>query len=64
MAAAFAGRVAEAGGLPVLTDTFVRNGMHIGGRVVHRNNGQFLVAFQHQRALFNVQLVFALIGNL
>lgn len=54
-------RHGEAGGLPVLSDAFVRNGMHIGGRVVHRRNGQFLVAFSRQRAMFNVQLTLVML---
>ena len=61
MTGMFAARMAEAGGLPVLSESFVRNGMHIGGRVLHRRNGQFLVAMQHQRAVFNVQLTLAML---
>jgi hypothetical protein len=45
----------------VLTESFVRNGMHIGGRLVHRRNGQFLVAFSRQRAIYNVQLTLTML---
>ena len=45
-----------AAGMPILTETLTKNAVHIGGRMVHRRNGQYLVAFNKTRAIYNVNL--------
>ena len=46
----------EAAGMPIMTETFTRNAAHIAGRIVHRRNGQFIIGYNHRRAIFNVNL--------